>query len=40
MLKLISSHKDLRRTHWLTHPKNTYKERDEAILKEEQQATL
>jgi hypothetical protein len=37
MLKLISSHKDLRRTHWLTDPKNTYKERDEAILKEDQQ---
>ena len=36
MLVLIDKHKDLRRTHWLTDPKNTYKERDEEILKEAQ----
>ena len=36
MLVLIDRHKDLRRTHWLSDPKNTYKERDEEILKEAQ----
>ena len=40
MLVLIGKHKDMRRTHWLTDPKNTYKERDEAILKEAKREVL
>ena len=37
MLKLISSHKDLRRTHWLTDPKKTIKEKDQKVVIEAQQ---
>ena len=36
MLKLISSHKDLRRTHWLTDPKKTINEKDQKVITDDQ----
>ena len=32
MLDLIGKHKDLRRTHWLTDPKKTIKEKDQKVV--------
>ena len=37
MLILISTHKDLRRTHWLTDPAKTIKEKDQKVVEEDQQ---
>ena len=37
MLDLIGKHKDLRRTHWLTDPKKTIKEKDQKVVVEAQQ---
>ena len=36
MLELIGKHKDLRRTHWLTDPKKTIKEKDQKVVEEDQ----
>ena len=36
MLDLIGKHKDLRRTHWLTDPKKTIKEKDQKVVEEDQ----
>ena len=32
MLVLIGKHKDMRRTHWLTDPKKTIKEKDQKVV--------
>jgi len=37
MLILISTHKDLRRTHWLTDPAKTIKEKDQKVVAEDKQ---
>ena len=37
MLVLIGKHKDMRRTHWLTDPKKTIKEKDRKVVIEAQQ---